>query len=229
MFKKSIMKSSCFEHDLQPDYSICVECKKDSIIEDRSSGSVVCTECGLVQSSQLISEDEEWRSFGEDMHEDLMKSRVGVPETSLDVRVGLSTNISSIDGNQNKSLEKLQDKSSSGANLSGLFLGFRRIQQLCSSLSLPHLVLHCTKELYQRVRDCKKSFRKQHTDVIILTCIYIVCRQQQIPRTFSELSSACLDNSNVKALQRCFNKMKKFRLYIKKNTRTKEMETKNNN
>lgn len=49
-----------------PSLSVCNDCGSDDIWEDQKNGCVVCQQCGVVLSSQLISEEPEWRDFTDD-------------------------------------------------------------------------------------------------------------------------------------------------------------------
>ena len=45
---------------------ICFECNSPYLIINAKQGNIVCQACGLVQSSRIIDESAEWRSFGAD-------------------------------------------------------------------------------------------------------------------------------------------------------------------
>lgn len=64
----------------------CYDCGSTAIEE--LPDQVVCTECGVVQSFNMISEAPEWRNFAEDLGlggDD--KSRVGMPNAQLDTNM----------------------------------------------------------------------------------------------------------------------------------------------
>ena len=45
----------------------CEECRKQGcFVHNRKEGSIVCTNCGLVQKSRVIDETSEWRNFGDE-------------------------------------------------------------------------------------------------------------------------------------------------------------------
>lgn len=41
----------------------CEECKKTEFVCNRAEGTIVCTNCGLVQQARVIDETSEWRNF----------------------------------------------------------------------------------------------------------------------------------------------------------------------
>lgn len=83
--------SSSLSSDLR-----CTECKSDDILEDQREGVIVCKQCGLVLSSQLISEEPEWRIHQDDDENghslnQTIVSRTGTEDETLPTFRGLST------------------------------------------------------------------------------------------------------------------------------------------
>src|SRR5271154_6092502 len=67
------------EEPFRPNLSMtlmCPECKDDSnIVEEFSSGDMVCGDCGLVLGDRIVDTRSEWRTFANDEGDD--PSRVG--------------------------------------------------------------------------------------------------------------------------------------------------------
>jgi TFIIB zinc-binding len=86
-----VLLSSSLSSDLR-----CNECGSDDILEDHREGVIVCKQCGVVLSSQLISEEPEWRTFQDDddnghsLNQTIV-SRAGSEDETLSTFRGLST------------------------------------------------------------------------------------------------------------------------------------------
>jgi len=74
--------------------SVCPECGSMSLINDRESGEIVCSGCGLVIAEFIVNMEPEWKAFSLSEHE--MRSRVGLPSSLSIYDKGMSTMIGSI-------------------------------------------------------------------------------------------------------------------------------------
>ena len=45
---------------------VCAYCHKDGLVQKQSEGTIVCTLCGVVNSSRVIDNASEWRNFSSD-------------------------------------------------------------------------------------------------------------------------------------------------------------------
>ncbi|HID56577.1 TPA: hypothetical protein EYP37_08615, partial [Candidatus Poribacteria bacterium] len=57
--------------------SVCPECGSDVVIQDSTSGEIICGSCGLVITDVLLSKRPEWRAFSGSERE--RRSRIGTP------------------------------------------------------------------------------------------------------------------------------------------------------
>ena len=76
--------------------SKCEECGAQKLITNSVQGNIVCQACGLVQSSRIIDESAEWRSFGASEGGDSGKAdmnRVGGKTNPYLSNAGLETNV----------------------------------------------------------------------------------------------------------------------------------------
>jgi hypothetical protein len=74
----------------------CEECGANRLITNSVQGNIVCQACGLVQSSRIIDESAEWRSFGASEGGDSGKAdmnRVGGKTNPYLSNAGLETNV----------------------------------------------------------------------------------------------------------------------------------------
>ena len=170
----------------------CRECLvPQPIVEDHSSGDLICTGCGLVLEARGIDETSEWRTFGNsDKETGADPNRVGGPVNALLTGGGLGTVIGKAD----------DGKAGIGAALSRaaarvdnpdrqLISAFRGITSICDSLGLDSSVKDRACELYKRIID-SKSIKGRNPQAVQAATVYIACRQEQKAKTFKEVCGA---------------------------------------
>ncbi|TIA90838.1 hypothetical protein E3P99_01367 [Wallemia hederae] len=190
-----------------PDLSvklICPECQipNPNVVEEFSSGDLVCGDCGLVLGDKVVDTRSEWRTFANDEGDD--PSRVGAASNPLlDGVDEFETMISSRDGNSgiSRELQRAAAKSSHGRSERSLMNAFRDISSMADQISLPRSIADIAKQLYKRV-DEERLLRGKSTDAIIAACIFIACRQAGVPRTFKEVWG--LTRVPKKVIGQCF-------------------------
>ncbi|GAA5860163.1 hypothetical protein JCM8547_009210 [Rhodosporidiobolus lusitaniae] len=169
----------------------CPDCGDNGqLVEEFSSGDLVCGNCGLVLGDKVVDTRSEWRSFADSEGDD--PSRVGGPQDPLlDASEQLSTVISFKDNNTgiSKALQMAASrvaKDQQGGSGRDLQSAFREIATMCEAISLPKSIIDTTKMLFKRV-DEEKVLRGKSEAAIIAACIFIACRQGRVPRTFKEI------------------------------------------
>ena len=180
----------------------CPNCRKTpNLVEDFASGDMICDECGCVVGDRIIDTRSEWRTFSSDNGED--PSRVGGPNNPLLDTDQLDTIISKKDGHSGTSqtLNRLQSRHALKNNERTLLAAFKSISILCERISLPKVIADRAKQLFKMVFD-KKLLKGKTNEGVISACIYIACRQEQVPRSFKEISSLTLVSR--KDIGKCF-------------------------
>ncbi|CAI8584747.1 unnamed protein product [Vicia faba] len=170
--------------------AFCSDCKRETeVVFDHSAGDTVCSECGLVLESHSIDETSEWRTFANESN-DNDPVRVGGPSNPLLTDGGLSTVIAKPNGSSGEflssSLGRWQNRGSNPDR--GLILAFKTIATMSERLGLVATIKDRANEIYKRVED-QKSSRGRNQDALLAACIYIACRQEDIPRTVKEICS----------------------------------------
>ncbi|ORY03902.1 TFIIB-domain-containing protein [Basidiobolus meristosporus CBS 931.73] len=190
----------------QPDLNVkvmCKECKNPvpNIVEEFASGDLVCGDCGLVLGDRIIDTRSEWRTFANDDGDD--PSRVGAAANPLLSGSQLDTVISKTDGGSGtaRDLSKIQGRSSAVKGERNLVQAYKEISAMCDAIGLPKLIGDIAKQLYKRVED-EKLLRGKPNESIIAACIFIACRQENVPRTFKEICA--LTQVPKKEIGRCF-------------------------
>ncbi|KAJ1732652.1 transcription initiation factor IIB [Coemansia biformis] len=178
--------------------------KVPNIVEDFSSGDMLCGNCGLVLGDRIIDSRSEWRTFADSEGDD--PSRVGDVANPLLDGDQLDTVISRGGvGAASRSLNRTQDQSAGKAGDHTLLQGYKDISALCDSYDIPKTIVVITKQLYKKVFD-EKLHRGKNNNAIVAVCILLACRQGDAPRTFKEICA--LTKVDRKELTRAYKFLK---------------------
>jgi len=167
---------------------MCPECNDNlNIVEEFSSGDMVCGNCGLVLGDRIVDTRSEWRTFASDENGD-DPSRVGAAADPLLNGSQLDTVISARDGysGRAKDLSRAQTKSASSKADQNLVTAYKEIGAMSEAIGLPKVVSDIAKQFYKKVKD-SKQLKGKTIQSIIAACIFIACRQANVPRTFKEI------------------------------------------
>jgi transcription initiation factor TFIIB len=189
---------------------ICTDCREDppNLVEEFSSGDMVCASCGLVLGDRIVDTRSEWRTFSNDDAGNDDPSRVGDGPNLLLNGSQLQTTIAFADGNaRSRDLLRAQGKSTADKATKSLLAAYKEIGAHCDAVSIPKQVSDTAKHLYKMVDDAK-AFKGKSTEAIIAGCIFIACRQCKLPRTFREIYA--LTKVSKKDIGRTFKALEKF-------------------
>lgn len=186
---------------------ICPECKEEPprLVEEYSSGDMVCETCGLVLD-RIIDTRSEWRTFSGDDNGNDDPSRVGdAPNLMIDGDQ-LQTAIA-FDGKGAKNLAHLQNKINQDKGTKVLLQAYRDIQALTDSINAGTQVANTAKHIFKMVDD-NKALKGKSQEAIVAGCIFIACRQTNVPRTFREVYG--LTKVSKKEIGRVFKQLESF-------------------
>jgi transcription initiation factor TFIIB len=189
---------------------ICKDCREDppNLVEEFSSGDMVCGSCGLVLGDRIVDTRSEWRTFSNDDQGNDDPSRVGDGANPLLNGSQLTTTIAFGDGSaRSRDLLRAQGKSSSDKATKGLLAAYKEIGAHCDAVNIPKNVSDTAKHLFKLVDDAK-AFKGKSQEAIIAGCIFIACRQCGVPRTFREIYA--LTKVSKKDIGRTFKALEKF-------------------
>jgi len=183
---------------------ICPKCATHTpIVEDHSSGDLICTECGLVIESRIIDECSEWRTFGDG---DKDKNGADPSRTAGATNVmlsggGLSTTIGrNPDGTVNATLSRLHNR---GMNPDkALMSAFHSIGEFADAMGMNRVVKDGACDLYRMVTQAHSTQGKSNA-AMYAACLYIAARQEGMTRTFKEICGAA-QGTTVKEIGRCY-------------------------
>ncbi|GAA5903376.1 transcription factor SUA7 [Sporobolomyces salmoneus] len=203
-------KAAEFHQDLNVRLT-CPDCKDDTeLLEEYSSGDLVCGNCGLVLGDKVVDTRSEWRSFADSEGDD--PSRVGGPQDPLlDPSEQLSTVISFKDNNTGvaRSLQMAASrvsKDQQGGTGRDLHGAYQQISTMCETISLPKSIIDTTKMLFKRC-DEEKLLKGKKQEAVIGACIFVACKQGRVARTFKELMA--LTGVDKKQITDCFKVIQK--------------------
>ncbi|MCK4247384.1 MAG: transcription initiation factor IIB [Methanomicrobia archaeon] len=176
----------------------CPECGSTRLIKDFDRAEIICAECGLVVQEEIIDTGPEWRVFESDDRNS--KSRVGSPTTYTIHDKGLSTMIDwrnqDIYGKdlspkrraQIYRLRKWQRRIRvSDAMERNLSFALSELDRLASYLGLHRNIREDAAILYRKALS-EGLIRGRSIESVTAACLYIICRQQSIPRTLDEIA-----------------------------------------
>ncbi len=105
-----------------------------------------------------------------------------------------------------RELQRAAMRSKNSRSERNLLSVFRDISSWCDQFSLPKTISDIAKQLYKRANE-EKLLRGKPLNAVIATCIFIACRQANVPRTFREICS--LTNISKKVLIQCYKPLEK--------------------
>lgn len=170
----------------------CSEHGKKYIVEEHHSGDLVCTKCGVIICDRMISDEAEWRNFGDDSMADKWKrSRIGGTANSLlSDAANLGTSIrmeSGSDGSRFASTIKGHYKRRSVDN--AITRGLDAICTMATRIHLAESVIGVAQQLYGRsYQQMKLKGNQMFYDAKVPACIYIACRVEECSRSSKEIA-----------------------------------------
>ncbi|RCI15504.1 hypothetical protein L249_3541 [Ophiocordyceps polyrhachis-furcata BCC 54312] len=200
--------SSGFREDLN-NVLCCPDCKEipPNLVEEFSSGDMVCQSCGVVVGTRIIDTRSEWRTFANDDHGGDDPSRVGGPQDEFVEGQQLSTTVAFSEAKAHKVLSRTQNNASQDKAQKGLMQAYKEIVSLCEAINMGQNVSNAAKHIFKLV-DKYKFMKGKPQEAVIAGCIFIACRQNNVPRTFREIFN--LTSVSKKEVGRVFKQLQKF-------------------
>ena len=196
---------------------ICKDCKEvpPKLVEEYSSGDMVCGDCGLVLGDRIVDTRSEWRTFSNDDQNNDDPSRVGDGPNLLLNGEQLQTSIAFGDGSKGaRDLNRAQNKLVQDKGNKTLLAAYKEIGAMCDAINLTSVVTNHAKFLFKMVNDAN-AFRGKSQETVIAGCIFIACRHCSVPRTFREVFA--LTKVPKKEIGRIFKALETF--YQKRNAK----------
>jgi transcription initiation factor TFIIB len=177
-----------------------------TIITDPESGEHICSNCGLVLSSEKAQEiGHEWRSFNTEESND--RIRTGIPTSLARHDMGLSTIIGKTDrdytGNRiatsiKPTIDRLRildfRTQLYSATDRSLKKAFTELDTLKDKMSLPNSVVEKAAYIYRKAQE-RGLVRGRTISAMLAAAIYIACREIGVGKTLQDIS----EGTNVKS------------------------------
>ncbi|CAK7199186.1 transcription initiation factor IIB [Sporothrix eucalyptigena] len=190
---------------------LCPDCKEfpPNLVEEFSSGDMVCDSCGLVVGPRIIDSRSEWRTFANDDQGNDDPSRVGETANSLANDEGLRTQVDmrAANGKLAGKLNSINKKSQSEKLNNDLQEGFRAISGLVDIMQTSNIVGQTAMHIYKLAYE-HGQLKGKPRDAVIAGCIFIACRQCGVPRTFREIYA--ITHVSKKEIGRVFKSLESF-------------------
>ncbi|KAM5355924.1 hypothetical protein ACJ41O_002570 [Fusarium nematophilum] len=205
--------AGAFQEDLN-DILMCPDCQENppNLIEEFSSGDMVCQSCGVVVGTRIIDTRSEWRTFANDDQGGDDPSRVGGPQDEYMEGQQLSTTVAFSESKAHKALSRTQNNTSQDKSQKGLLLAYKEIVSLCEAINMGKNVSNAAKHIFWLV-DQHKFLKGKPQEAVIAGCIFIACRQNNVPRTFREIFN--LTSVSKKEVGRVFKQLQSFLQKVK--------------
>ena len=200
--------AGAFQEDLN-NILCCPDCKEipPNLIEEFSSGDMVCQSCGVVVGTRIIDTRSEWRTFANDDHGGDDPSRVGGPQDEFIEGEQLATTVAFSESKAHKALSRTQNNANQDKAQKGLMQAYKEIVSLCEAINMGQNVSNAAKHIFKLV-DKYKFMKGKPQEAVIAGCIFIACRQNNVPRTFREIFN--LTSVSKKEVGRVFKQLQKF-------------------
>ncbi len=197
--------------------NICSNCNSiDNIIEDFSSGIVVCKNCGQVLDN-IIDSNPEWRSFEDDNKPDNNRCGMGVskllPQSSLGTTIG--------GGSFKSRIKTLHSWSAMPYRERSLHQVFKQFQEKCENTGILKCIEDDAKIMYKAISECKHNDGKNKDKFIIIrgknrtsliaACVFFACKRKGMTRSPKEIAEI-FDINYTDITRGCKN----FQKFIKK-------------
>jgi transcription initiation factor TFIIB len=197
-----------FQEDLN-NILCCPDCKEipPNLVEEFSSGDMVCQSCGVVVGTRIIDTRSEWRTFANDDHGGDDPSRVGGPQDEFVEGEQLATTVAFSESKAHKALSRTQNNANQDKAQKGLMQAYKEIVSLCEAINMGQNVSNAAKHIFKLV-DKHKFMKGKPQEAVIAGCIFIACRQNNVPRTFREIFN--LTSVSKKEVGRVFKQLQKF-------------------
>lgn len=197
-----------FQEDLS-NILCCPDCKEipPNLAEEFSSGDMVCRSCGVVVGTRIIDTRSEWRTFANDDQGGDDPSRVGGPQDEFVEGQQLATTVAFSESKAHKALSRTQNNTNQDKAQKGLMQAYKEIVSLCEAINMGQNVSNAAKHIFKLV-DKYKFMKGKPQEAVIAGCIFIACRQNNVPRTFREIFN--LTSVSKKEVGRVFKQLQSF-------------------
>ena len=152
----------------------CEECKKEEFVSNRAEGTIVCTNCGLVQQSRVIDETSEWRNFSNENSGGGQnnQNRVGGKLNPYMSDFGLSTMVK---GTGAKEAVLWSQRTAMTESDKTIIKGHSRIKEVASCLNIKEATIAKALDLFKQITD-NNLLKGRSIDARVATVVFMASR-----------------------------------------------------
>ena len=182
------------------------------MVQDSTTGELVCNSCGFVTRERIEETGPEWRAFSSEEKDS--RSRVGIPASLAMHDMGLATVIGwenkdaagkSLTGGAKSTIERLRTwdgRSQVHEPVDrNLRQAFSELDRLVDKLSLSDVVVERSAYIYRKAIE-KGLVRGRSISGLIAAATYAACRVTETPRTLKDVAAA--SGVKKKDVARCY-------------------------
>ena len=171
----------------------CPNCGSTDFLENSARAELICRECGTVVDENRVEESASPRAFSAE--EKQKKARTGSPVTYTKAGKGIKTsigrgsevrNVSPEKRGQYYRMKKWQNRVGESKDKK-MQTALREIGKLVDVLNLPDTVKEEASRLYEKALE-EGLIKGRRIERVVAALVYIVARNQRIPRTMKEVS-----------------------------------------
>jgi len=166
---------------------LCKFCNTNSLEYD--SGIYYCNICGIFQQKRL-SENAEYRFYGEIDNKNSNPERVGMPTNILLPKSSLGSLIGyrKYDNLNFKKMIQYNSWNAMPYKERSQWKVFSKIATKCKAGGLPKIIIEDAKGFYKIISETSIS-RGNNRQGIIASCVYMACKKHTVPRSSKEIAS----------------------------------------
>lgn len=201
----------------------CPLCHKNiNLIIDQDARELICINCGCVVSRNSLDPTTDMDFISKyDTDSKILSNDIDSCNSTSLPQLALYKGLSTIIGKTNRDVRGHQIDTNMINNINrlrkcntwsqiqntkerNLYFAFIQLQRLNDILSLHHLVIEKAVYIYSKIRQRKRT-NGVSIKLVIVSALYIACREMDIPRTLKEISG--ISNIDEKKSSRFYRKM----------------------
>ena len=165
---------------------ICRGCKMKTICEDVINGTVVCTNCGIVNDDFMIDNRAEWNfNSGDDGSNKKDPARCGCPINPLLAKSSMSTIIHS---KRHHFMKRLHNQMSMDYVERSRYHVFESIAKMGGEIGQLSPAIIDQAKYYYKILSERKLSRGVIRKGLIACCVMYACKSMNVPRSIKEIS-----------------------------------------
>ena len=190
-----------------PSSNYCIHCNINSLVYE--DGNYYCSCCGIFQNKTL-SEDIEYRYYGDSDNKSTNPERLGMPTNILLPESSLGSLISTNSSISFKKMIQYNIWNSMPYKERSQLKVFTEIASKSKSHGIPNMIIEQAKAYYKIISE-KSIHRGSNRNGLIAACIYMACKKEKVPRSTKEI--AAIFNIDIQDMTKGCKKFKEiFRL-----------------